>query len=196
MPECDYCGAAHDSEGALLKHLESEHYEELGPIDKRRVDENTGPTDNIPVGPIAVGVVLLAAAAVVGYVVFVAGGSGGQNVGQAGSAHYHGTMEMELTGDRIDFSQSQYQLRDDRFHFEGGEGRTWHAHATGVTFEYAMNALGFRVALGPNEFSTADRTYTDGQGYEVVFEVNGEELSSLNYVLKRDDHIRVIVREA
>ena len=39
MPECDYCGATHDGEGAHLDHLESEHYDELGPIDKRRVDD-------------------------------------------------------------------------------------------------------------------------------------------------------------
>jgi len=158
MPECEYCGATHDSEGAHLDHLESEHYDELGPIDKRRVDDNTGPTDNIPIGPIAVGVVLLAAAVVVGYVVFVAGGNNSQSVGPQGSAHYHGTREMEITGDRVDFSQSKYQVQDQRFHFEGGDGETWHAHASGMTFEYAMNALGFRVSTGPNELVTADQT--------------------------------------
>jgi len=194
MPECDYCGASHDAEEAHLDHLESEHYDELGPIDKRRIDDrNEG--SGFPTGPVVIGVVLLAAAGIVGYVVFVAGGSGGANIGQAGSAHYHGTMEMTVLGNDVDFSQDRFQLRDDRFHFEGGDGTEWHVHASGVTFEYAMNALGFEVELEPKTL-VADDTYTDGEGYEVVFEVNGEEVTDLDYVLKRDDHIRIVVREA
>ena len=194
MPECDYCGATHESETAHLEHLEAEHYDELGPIDKRRIDDrNEG--SGFPTGPVAIGVVLLAAAGIVGYVVFVAGGSGGANIGQAGSAHYHGTMEMTVLGNDVDFSQDRFQLRDDRFHFEGGDGTEWHVHASGVTFEYAMNALGFEVELEPKTL-VADDTYTDGEGYEVVFEINGEEVTDLDYVLKRDDHIRIVVREA
>jgi len=195
MPECDYCGATHDSEAAQLSHLESEHYDELGPIDKRRVDD-AGGGSGIPYGPIAIGVVLLAAAGIVGYVVFIAGGSGGSNIGPAGSAHYHGQMEMVVLGDRVDFSQREFQVQDDRFHFEGGNGVEWHAHATGVTFQYAMNALGFRVDTGPKSITIGGDTYTDGEEDEVVFEVNGNEISSLNYVLKGGDDIRVVVREA
>jgi len=194
MPECDYCGASHDSEDAHLSHLKADHYGDLGPIDKRRVDDATGGSD-IPVGPIAVGVVLLAAAAVVGYVVFVVGGSGGSNVGPVGSAHYHGTIEMTVLGEGVDFSQSQYQLRDDRFHFEEGNGETWHAHATGVTFGYAMNALGFDVSTEPKAIRYQGETYADGDKVEVIFEVNGESVG-LDYVLKGGDHIRVVVREA
>lgn len=41
MPDCDYCGDAFDGEDAYLDHLESEHYEELSRIDRRRVDERT-----------------------------------------------------------------------------------------------------------------------------------------------------------
>jgi sulfur carrier protein ThiS len=194
MPECDYCGASHDSEDAHLSHLKADHYGDLGPIDKRRVDDATGGSD-IPFGPIAVGVVLLAAAAVVGYVVFVAGGSGGSTVGPAGSAHYHGTMEMTVLGDEVDFSQSQYQLRDDRFHFEEGNGETWHAHATGVTFGYAMNALGFDISTDPKAIRYEGETYADGDKVEVIFEVNGEAVGP-EYVLKGGDEIRVVVREA
>jgi hypothetical protein len=194
MPECDYCGASHDTEGAHLDHLESEHYDELGPIDKRRVDDrNEG--SGFPTGPVAVGVVLLAAVGIVGYVVFVLGGTGAASVGQAGTAHYHGTIEMTVLGNDVDFSRDRYQLRDDRFHFEGGDGTRWHAHATGVTFQYAMNALGFDVELGPKTLVAGD-TYTDGEGYEVVFEVNGNEVTDLNYVLKEGDHVRIVVREA
>ena len=175
MPECDYCGATHDGEEAHLEHLESEHYDELGPI--------------------AIGVVLVAAAGILGYVVFVAGGNGGQEVGPYQSDHYHGPMEMTVLGNDVDFSQSQYQVRDNRFHFEGGNGQRWHAHATGVTFGYAMNALGFDVSTDPNTLVYRGDTYTDGEGYEVVFEVNGNSVGT-DYVLKQGDDIRVVVREA
>jgi len=191
MPECDYCGATHDGEGAHLDHLESEHYDELGPIDKRRVDDR-GSGFDVPVGPIAIGVVLVAAAGILGYVVFVAGG--GSNVGPVQSDHYHGTMEMTVLGNDVDFSQSQYQVRDNRFHFEDRNGQRWHAHATGVTFGYAMNALGFDVSTDPNTLVYRGDTYTDGEGYEVVLEVNGNSVGT-DYVLKQDDDIRVVVRE-
>ena len=194
MPECDYCGATHDSEGAHLDHLESKHYDELGPIDKRRVDDR-GSGFDVPVGPIAIGVVLVAAAGILGYVVFVAGGNGSQEIGPYQSDHYHGTMEMTVLGNDVDFSQSQYQVRDNRFHFEGGDGQRWHAHATSVTFGYAMNALGFDVSTDPNTLVYRGDTYTDGEGYEVVLEVNGDSVGT-DYVLKQDDDIRVVVREA
>lgn len=194
MPECDYCGASQAGEEAHLDHLESEHYDELGPIDKRRIDDrNEG--SGFPTGAVAVGVVLLAAAGIVGYVVFVLGGTGGTAVGQTGSAHHHGSMQMTVVGNDVDFSESRFQLRDDRFHFEGGEGTRWHAHATGVTFQYAMNALGFDVELEPKAL-VAEETYTDGEGYEVIFEINGNEVTDLDYVLKQGDDIRVVVRES
>lgn len=196
MPECEYCGASHDSEEAHLKHLEAEHADELGPIDKRRVGSVDGDGGGLPTGPIVLGVVLLLSIGIVGYVVFVAGGSGGGDIGQAGSAHYHGTMEMTVLGEEVDFSQDQYQLTDQRFHFEGGDGTEWHAHATGVTFEYAMEALGFEVDLSPNTLVYEGDTYVDGEGYEVVFEVNGESIGDLEYTLTEGDTIRVVVREA
>jgi len=198
MPDCDYCGASFDSEEAELKHLESEHADELGPIDKRRVGDVDSGDDGLPTGPIALGVVLLVSAGIVAYVVFVAGGSGGgsADVGPVDSDHYHGTMEVVVTGDQVDFSQDRYQVRDRRFHFEDGDGTEWHAHATSVTFGYAMDALGFDASVSPNSFSIDGETYTDGEGYEVTFEVNGESLDDLDYVLEEGDDVRVVVSEA
>jgi hypothetical protein len=193
MPECDYCGASHDSEEAHLEHLRSTHADELGPIDKRRVGDVDG-DDGLPTGPIALGVVLLASLGIVGYVVFIAGGSSG--IGAVGSAHYHGEMEMSVLGDEVDFSQSQYQQQDRRFHFEGGDGTQWHSHATSVTFGYGMNALGFDVSLSPNSITVDGETYTDGERYDVVFEINSESVTDLEYVLQEGDSIRIVVSEA
>jgi hypothetical protein len=197
MPDCEYCGASHDSEEAHLDHLASEHYAELGRIDKRRVDDHAGDGGGIPTGPLAIGVVVLASVAIVGYVVFVAGGSGASDgIGAAGSAHYHGTMEMTVTGEEVDFSREEYQLQDRRFHFEGGDGTEWHAHATGLTFEYAMNSLGFEVSLSPNAITYQGTQYVDGEGYDVVFHINGDPVTDLGYVLQEGDHIRIVVTEA
>lgn len=196
MPECDYCGASHDSEKAHLKHLKSEHRDELGPIDKRRIGDVDSESE-FPTGPVALGVVILASVAIVGYVVFIAGAGGSSgDIGPAGSTHYHGTINMTVTGDQVDFSQDQYQLQDRRFHFEGGDGTQWHAHATGMTFEYAMNSLGFEVSLSPKSITYQGTTFTDGEGYEVVFQVNGNPITDVGYVLKEGDHLRIVVREA
>lgn len=189
MPDCDYCEASFDDEEAYTAHLGAEHEGELGRIDRRRV-EGTGDDGGLPTGPIVLGVILLAAAAIVGYTVFVAGGGGPQGIGPAGSAHYHGSINMTVTGDPVDFSQQKYQLQADRFHFEGG-GR-WHAHATGVTLGFAMDTLGINVTDDSVTFEGT--TYVDGQGYEVVVQVDGSAVGP-GYVLKRGDHIRIVVRE-
>ncbi|MCY4730944.1 hypothetical protein KY092_10295 [Natronomonas gomsonensis] len=195
MPECDYCGASHDTEEAHLEHLKSAHADELGPIDKRRVGDIDG-DDGLPTGPIALGVVLLASLGIVGYVVFVAGsGSAAGDIGPAGSAHHHGTINVTITGETFDFSQARWKQPQEypRFHFEGRSDDRWHAHATGMTLEYGMNTLGFEIT--DNSVTYDGTEYVDGEGYEVVVEVSGEDVSP-DYVLQEGDHIRIVVSEA
>lgn len=198
MPECDYCGVSVDSEEAELEHLRSEHRDELGPIDKRRIGDVEKDQSGLPTGPIALGVVILVSVAVVGYVVFIAGGSGGggtADIGPAGSAHYHGTINVTITGDTFDFSRSKWKHSQEnpRFHFEGQSDDRWHAHATGMTLQYGMETIGIGVS---EDAVTYDGTeYVDGEGYEVTIAVNGEEVSP-GYVLQDGDAIRIVVREA
>lgn len=191
MPECDYCGAAHESEAAHLDHLRSEHYDELGPIDKRRVDDrNEG--SGFPTGPVAIGVVLLAAAGIVGYVVFAAGGSGSA---APTKDHYHGTLNVTITGETFDFSKAKWKNPRDnpRFHFEGRDDDRWHAHNSGgVTLAYGMQTIGFIVE--ENSVTYNGTEYVDGEGYEVIIQVNGNDVSP-DYVLKDQDDIRIVVRE-
>ncbi|AXR76487.1 hypothetical protein [Natrarchaeobaculum sulfurireducens] len=40
MPECEYCDATISDEDAYLTHLGSEHADELGGIDRRRVADH------------------------------------------------------------------------------------------------------------------------------------------------------------
>jgi sulfur carrier protein ThiS len=197
MEECDYCGESFGGEKAYVKHLRAEHMDELGPIDRRRVGADDEGGSGLPVGPLALALVIGATVAIVAYVTFFAGGGGtaSGSVGPPGSAHYHGTMEVVVLGERVDFSRSEYQLRDDRFHFEAGEGTQWHAHATGVTLEYAIESLGFDVT--PTSFTYEGTTYRDSsEEYAVSVAVNGDGVDPSEYVLQEGDRVRVVVREA
>lgn len=201
MEECDYCGESFEGETAYVKHLRAEHVDELGPIDRRRVGADDDEGSGLPVGPLALALVIGATVVIVAYVTFFAGGSGtaSGSVGPAGSAHYHGSIEMVVLGERVDFSRSEYQygqgLQNDRFHFEGGDGTQWHAHATGVTLDYAMEALGFEVTR--TSVTYEGTTYRDSSDeYTVRVAVNGNRVDPEEYVLQDGDRVRVVVEGA
>ncbi len=222
MPECDYCRDSFDDEDAYLHHLKDEHEGTLGAIDRRRIEENIDDGGSgLPTGPLVLGAVILAAVLVVVYVVvFVAGsdatpatetsadGDAGeaslaevaQAPGPAGSAHEHGTVEVVIDGREIDFSRQEYQLQADEFHFEGGDGRTWHTHANGVTLEWAMSTLDIGVSEDTVVFDGT--VYRDSDpGTSVTVTVNGEPVDPQTYELRGTatasadggDHIRVVV---
>lgn len=214
MEECDYCGESFGDEEALLAHLDAEHAGELGRIDRRRVEDFRGDDAPRDVGPYAIAFVVFISAAVVAYVVFgVNGGGGGSNAIPApartpggGSVHQHGTMEMVVLGEEVDFSQAQYQVGatgNPHFHFENGNGRIWHAHTRGVTLQYALWTLD--IGLTADGVTYDGTTYTDGEGYNVTVTVNGEPVDPASYVLEgvqdpnsagEGDAVRIVVEEA
>ena len=193
MPDCGYCEASIDDEAAYHDHLRSVHADELGPIDRRRVttDEVGG---GLPTGPLAIGIVLLIAAAVVAYVVFLPGGGGADGDGPTNlwGVHYHGTLEVVIDGDRVDFSRPTYQLQADAFHFESDEGPRWHVHAEGVTLSWAMESLGIPVTAETVTFEGA--TYDDADpGTRVSITVDGDPVDPSIYVLRPEDEVRILV---
>lgn len=193
MPECDYCDASFDEEGAYLDHLRSAHEGELGPIDRRRV-ETGGGGGGLPTGPIALGLVLVVAAAVVGYVIFLPGGGGSAADGpyDLGAVHYHGTLAVVIDGQRVDFSQPKYQHRADPFHFEGGDGQQWHGHARNVTLAWAMESLGIPVTAETVTFEGT--TYDDADpDTTVTITVDGQPVRPSTHVLGEGDAIRIVV---
>lgn len=206
MPECSYCGETFDDETAHLEHLRDEHAGDLGTIDQRRVAALDDESSDFPTGPVVLGGVFLIAAAVVAYVIFFAGGGGaaGDGPGPMGSAHEHGTMEMVVLGDTVDFSQDQYQLAADRFHFESGVGEVWHTHATGVTLQWAMGTLP-DIEVTADSVTYQGTTYENSDpAYEVIVEVNGEPVDPAEHVLEgvsdpsladQGDSVRIVVRE-
>ena len=195
MSECRYCGRSFEDEEAYLEHLREQHAADLGPIDRRRAfgeEEGSG----IDPGPVAILGVVGIAAAIVAYVVFFSGGGasadGMVTPHSVGSVHYHGTMEMAVAGDRVDFSRDAYQLQADPFHFEAGDGTRWHVHARSVTLEYAMSTLG--IGVSGDSVTFQGTTYRDDDpDTTVVVEVNGESVDPREYVLADGDAIRIVV---
>jgi len=195
MPECDYCEATFDGEEAYLRHLGADHEEQLGRIEQRRVAElegegtGTGVGSSVPTGPAVLGFVFLVAALLVGYVIFFVGsgsgsgsGTGGGTPGPLGSAHEHGTIEMTVLGERVDFSRSRYQVVADRFHFESRNGRVWHTHASDVTLAWGMETLD--IGLTEDSVTYRGTTYRDDDpDYDVTISVNGQAVDPEGYVL-------------
>ncbi|MFB6174280.1 MAG: hypothetical protein ABEI39_06520 [Halobacteriales archaeon] len=194
MPDCRYCDASFPDEEAYHEHLRAEHEDELGPIDRRRIADDDA-EESLSTGPIAIGLVLLVSVAVVGYVIF-SGGSDSTAVARTptavGSVHYHGTINVTIAGERLDFSRDRYQLQAEAFHFERGDGERWHVHARSVTLEYAMASLGIDVA--PDRIRFEGTTYSEADGATVVVEVDGESVDPASYVLREGDHVRIVVR--
>ena len=177
MPECDYCGASFDSEEAELNHLAAEHGDELGPIDRRRVGDAGGDDEGLPTGPIALGVVLLASIGIVGYVVFIAGGSGADAQPVADGTHQHGTIEVSIDGQEVDLTQSQYTGRDNFFHIHPGQNdQMWHAHGSPITLKYALQAFGIEVNDDGTVLRFQNETYRESDGAEIRLEVDGESV--------------------
>lgn len=187
MPDCDYCGASFDTEGAELAHLREEHKDELGPIDRRRID-GSGSGFDIPTGPLALGLVLVVAGGVVAYAIVFAGGGGGPGdqpyrAGTLGTVHHHGTINVTIDGEQLDFGSREFQRPQSHpaFHFEGGTGY-WHIHAQGVTLQYALSTVGINVTA--NSVTYNGTTYRDNSSeWEVVVEVDGQPVDPAAYTL-------------
>ncbi|MFB6253511.1 MAG: hypothetical protein ABEI06_02760, partial [Halobacteriaceae archaeon] len=104
MPDCRYCDASFDEEADYLDHLAQEHEDELGRVDKRRVEQHTSDSSGLPIPSFSIGailVVLLVGGLIGGsFVVFFQGNSNGGGIQAAKTpydlwgVHYHGTIEM------------------------------------------------------------------------------------------------------
>ncbi len=208
MEECSYCGQSFDDEEAYLAHLADEHEGELRAIDRRRVEgyEADRESGGLPTGPLVLGVVLGVAVLLVVYVTLFMGdgGAGAPDIGQAGTAHEHGTINVTIDGETVDFSRDRYQVTEtgnSRFHFESGTA-IWHKHATGVTVKYALSVHGIQVS--EDSVTVDGTTYrASDPGTEIVVEVNGDAVDPNEYVIQgassastaeQGDHVRVVVR--
>jgi hypothetical protein len=205
MEDCDYCGASFEEESAYMEHLHAEHDGELSRIDQKRV-ASTIDDEPIVSTRALVGAGFLLVLAGVFYFAFTTGGGGADgeafsddvqqptNVGSGpGHPHYHGMMTVEVDGNRIDFSQQQYQVQADAFHFESRNGQRWHGHGEDITLEYALETLDIGVTNSTLQFDGV--VYDRSEGDTVTYEVNGERVNPETYVLQEGDDVTVVAEK-
>ncbi|WP_256296376.1 hypothetical protein [Haloarchaeobius salinus] len=201
MHECDHCSESFEAEEPYLEHLRDEHGDDLGPIEQRRVDALDDGDGGLPT-------FVYAAAAVVGLVLLggvavglLGGGGGGAGSGVlndsaprepigVGTVHEHGGMTVTIGGQTLDFSQQQYQLQADAFHYENGDGSRWHVHADGVTLEYGLESLGIEAA--PDALAFDGEVYRTSEGDTVRYVVNGQSVDPTTYELQEGDQVEVV----
>jgi hypothetical protein len=185
MPECDYCGASFKEEDAYLTHLGDDHGDELGRIDRRRVEQHQRDesTVDIPTGPaVLVGIILVAAAFVTYLTVF-------SDQNQAvGSTHIHGTITMTIDEEQVPAAQ---EGGSPAFHFHGNS-RQWHVEATDVSLKQALSIVGVEISEG--------RVMYDGTTYReadpnttITIEVNGQQVVPGEYTLTDGDSVRITI---
>ena len=124
---------------------------------------------------------------VVGYLA-LSGGSGSD--GPYGSIHEHGTFEMVVDGEAVDFNDPQYIENDPHFHFHGGDQvensdrYVSHVHANGVTIQYALRTLGMSVNEAGTELSYDGTTYdASNEGTTINITVDGDPVDPGDYEL-------------
>jgi hypothetical protein len=205
MSDCSYCGESFDSEDAYLAHLETVHGSELGPIDRRRLGDET--EEGVGLWGVLLAALVVISVVVAAYVLFFTGNASPNGPGEPetnptnyGSVHAHGMINVTIGDTELDFSREEFQVQDRYFHFEGGNGEIWHIHGEQVTLRYAMSTLGIGV--------TGDTVRYDGETYTqenatVIVEVDGERVDPASYELSGaledanagdGDHIRIVAR--
>ena len=143
---------------------------------------------------------LLRRVAIVGVVIaIIAGGAyfaitaslGGPRLGPLNSTHDHTDLIVYINGEKIDFSQEQFQVRSSYVHFEGGDGDVLHMHATNVNLGFTFQTLGMR--LTSTSISTqGGQLYENGAGRELKVYVNSERIDDpANYVIQLLDKILI-----
>lgn len=106
--------------------------------------------------------------------------------------HEHAVFAVFLDGQKIDFSQSKYQVQSQLIHVENNEGTTIHRHLEGVTFGDFLDSVG--MGIQDDCFVRDDGAqFCEDGNKQLRFYVNGEEVNSISdYVIQEEDRLLVI----
>lgn len=202
--ECRHCSEEFHGERSLLKHLNSEHYEQLGPVDKRRVDEQLNqPNDFATLLAENIGMVAIAAVLGLGgaalYFSLGINGSGGVVLpdgvtppDENADVHAHGTVSIVTDGSSVDLTQEKYQGRTHCFHFHPGQSDAgYHMHCGNITPAYASAALGLQLESDGEVAKFNEETYRTAEGDTVALQVNGESVDPYTYQVQEGDNITI-----
>jgi hypothetical protein len=115
-----------------------------------------------------------------------------QKFGPLGSEHVHAAFAVKINGEKLNFSQPQYQVRSEYIHVENNDGNTLHRHATGVPVGEFFRTVGMNVT--DSCFTLENKTsYCSDGNSNLEFYVNGNKTNSIaNYVLKDNDRILIV----
>lgn len=188
MPECSYCGDTVPDEEAYLAHLDEEHRDELGRIDRRRVEAREQETTR-RVSPLAIAVFAILLVGAGAALLFVGGEEDGEPTYDP-SVHVHGTMTVTIDGTEVPLSESaEFVENDEIFHFHGYEmdrygEHVWHIHGTDVTLQWALATLGIEVDEEGTTVRYDGETFDDDDpNTTVTILVNGDPVDPGTYEL-------------
>jgi len=113
------------------------------------------------------------------------------NAGPLGVTHEHASILVKIFGDKLDFSQSAYQIKSAYIHFEGRDGNTIHVHSTGVLLGFLFESMG--IGITDKCFVFADgREFCTNEDYSLKYYVNEQRVDSVNdHVISQDDKILI-----
>jgi sulfur carrier protein ThiS len=140
--------------------------------------------------------VVLAVGLVLGLLVAVVGlGVGGVY------PHDHGTLEVTVDGETIDFDRSAYHDRHPTLHFHEGGGNEWHHHPESPLLVLEFERMTVAEALETLDVVVTDSTATvDGVSYDdadpdttVAVTVDGEPVDPAEHLLQDGDAVAVRV---
>jgi hypothetical protein len=182
MVECEYCEEEFETEQELHIHWGEEHEDDITSHEKEKVKKAEREKDKQKqrkkakrkeyrnyalMGVLLVG--LVAGGAFLAPKLGFLSNPAGSNLGPAGSAHTHADFMVYVNGEPVDFSQAKYQVVSQKAHVEGGNGNVVHGHATGATFGYFMESVGFEY--NATYLKTPDEEYYEN-GKQVRMFVN------------------------
>jgi hypothetical protein len=114
-------------------------------------------------------------------------------LGELDSTHEHISMLVFIDGERINFNQDKYMLKDKYVHFEDADGTTIHKHAIGITLPYFFSTLGIDLTQKCITLDTG-RQYCNSPSNNKVLKVivNGKTVEDVNsYELRHKDKILI-----
>ncbi|MFB6114883.1 MAG: hypothetical protein ABEK04_01215 [Candidatus Nanohalobium sp.] len=186
MVECDFCEEEFDDKTELHLHWEEEHEDELNSHQEEKVKkakrekkkrEQQKKAQYKQYSYYAISIIALVGLVAGAYVFMPKGavlsGSGNQNIGPAGSAHTHADFMVVVNGEPIDFAKRKYMVVSNKAHIEAMNGDVVHGHATGATFKFFLNSLGFDY--NATYLKTPSQTYYEnGKEVRMFIETGGD----------------------
>ena len=112
--------------------------------------------------------------------------------GPLGSEHVHAAFAVKINGEKLNFSQPQYQVRSKYIHVENNDGNTMHRHATKVPVGEFFRSVGMNVT--DKCFTLENKTsYCSDGNSNLEFYVNGNKTNTIaKYVIKDNDRILIV----